>query len=349
MKQLTCLPDLSGGHHRELTTRPLSALQLENPVLSYLSKRALNAERLRLRTAGRFATVVDQCKIVVGKGGDQSVELVKLGAGRDGRFVLEDWWQRGTERDCHYVFRATPLQSKGWRFHAVAYTVQDGVGAWSEDVSEVHAGYEVRVGQAASGTKKLSRKERRAAKALSAAAGSSSAVMFLDAAALPKRTNEVVNTLLSEPRVNTLLSEHRVNTLLSEDAAAELHQSFEQREKPLLHFVPQQVPPSGLTEEAYVSRGTISAWQLAVENDRQEQLAPEERLGFTLPNGKTYTAEEWQVEVDHYLEEERHCKFLEFSGLTEEAYVERKIQAEEWNLKKRKQAGDAAKQAGKWN
>ena len=331
MKQLTCLPDLSGGHHRELTTRPLSALQLENPDLSDVSKTALNAARIRLRTAGRFATVVGQCKIVVGKGGDQSVELVKLGAGRDGRFVLEDWWQRGTERDCHYVFRATPLQSKGWRFHAVAYTVQDGVGAWSEDVSEVHAGYEVRVGQAASGTKKLSRKERRAAKALSAAAGSSSAVMFLDAAALPNRTNEVVNTLLSE------------------HAAAELHQSFEQREKPLLHFVPQQVPPSGLTEEAYVSRGTISAWQLAVENDRQEQLAAEERLGFTLPNGKTYTAEEWQVEVDNYLEEERHCKFLEFSGLTEEAYVERKIQAEERNLKKRKQAGEAVKQAGKWN
>jgi hypothetical protein len=40
---------------------------------------------------------------------------------------------------------------------------------------------------------------------------------------------------------------------------------------------------------------------------------------------------------------------LEFSGLTEEAYVERKIQAEERNLKKRKQAGEAAKQAGQWN
>ena len=180
MKQLTCLPDLYGGHHRELTTRPLSALQLENPDLSDVSKTALNAQRGCLRSAGRFATVVGQCKSVVDKGGDQSVELVKLGAGRDGRFVLEDWWQRGTERDCHYVFRATPLQSKGWRFHAVAYTVQDGVGAWSEDVSEVHAGYEVRVGQAASGTK-MSRKERRAAKALSAAAGSSSSVMFLDA------------------------------------------------------------------------------------------------------------------------------------------------------------------------
>jgi hypothetical protein len=161
----------------------------------------------------------------------------------------------------------------------VAYTVQDGVGAWSEDVSEVHAGYEVRVGQAASGTKKLSRKERRAAKALSAAAGSSSAVMFLDAAALPNRTNEVVNTLLSE------------------HAAGDLHQSFEQREKPLLHFVPQQV----------------------------------------------------QVEVDNYLEEERRCKFLEFSGLTEEAYVALNIRTEERNLKKRKQAGEAAKQAGKWN
>ena len=169
----------------------------------------------------------------------------------------------------------------------MAYTVQDGVGAWSEDVSEVHAGYEVRVGQAASGTK-LSRKARRAAQEVAStaplsaaglAAGSSSSAMFLDAAALPNRTNEVVNTLLSE------------------HAAADLHQSFEQREKPLLHFVPQQV----------------------------------------------------QVEVDNYLEEERHCKFLEFSGLTEEAYVERKIQAEERNLKKRKQAGDAAKQAGKWN
>ena len=54
------------------------------------------------------------------------------------------------------------------------------------------------------------------------------------AAALPKRTDEVVNMLLSE------------------QVAADLNQSFEQREKPSLHFAPQQVPPSGKEEAATI-------------------------------------------------------------------------------------------------
>ena len=68
-----------------------------------------------------------------------------------------------------------------------------------------------------------------------------------------------------------------------------------------------------------------------------------------LPNGESYTKAGWESEAQTYHEEERRCNFLEFSGLTEEAYVALNIQTEERNLKKRKQAGEAAKQAGKWN
>ena len=239
-----------------------------------------------------FAEVADQCRQVMDGANDQRVQLRNLRGGvtreRGGRVVLRDWWKAPTAKDGHYVFRVTPAGHGGWRFHAVAYAVEGGVGTWTEDVAAVHEGYEVVVEQ----------------------------------------VRKPVTSKGREPKAGSRKA-RRAARLVASTA-------------PLS-------PAGSSSSEEFVSRATFSAWQLAVENDRQEQLAAEERLGFTLPNGKTYTAEEWQVEVDNYLEEERHCKFLEFSGLTEEAYVERKIQAEERNLKKRKQAGEAAKQAGKWN
>jgi hypothetical protein len=109
---------------------------------------------------------------------------------------------------------------------------------------------------------------------------------------------------------------------------------------------PAPLSPAGSSSsEGVVSQGTISAWELAVEQHAAGSSSSE---AITL-NGKTLTEAEWESEAQTFHEEDLRCQFLEFSGFTEEAYVERKIQAEERNLKKRKQAGEAAKQAGQWN
>ena len=99
-----------------------------------------------------FAEVADQCRQVMDGANDQRVQLRNLRGGvtreRGGRVVLRDWWKAPTAKDGHYVFRVTPAGHGGWRFHAVAYAVDGGVGTWSEDVAAVHEGYEVVVGGA---------------------------------------------------------------------------------------------------------------------------------------------------------------------------------------------------------
>jgi hypothetical protein len=106
-----------------------------------------------------------------------------------------------------------------------------------------------------------------------------------------------------------------------------------------------------------VSQGTISAWELAVEHDRQEQLAVPNGEAFTLPNGETYTAEEWQFEVDNYREEERQGKFqgmtdfFDVTGMTAEQHGKWNVVAQKYleeqeevkRGKKRKQEAEAQK------
>ena len=87
------------------------------------------------------------------------------------------------------------------------------------------------------------------------------------------------------------------------------------------------------SSEGVVSQGTISAWELAVEQHAAGSSSSE---AITL-NGKTLTEAEWESEAQTFHEEDFRCQFLEFSGLTEEAYVALRIQADERNLEKRKQ------------
>ena len=270
------------------------APQKRHRRLSQASRAALEAGRAHLRGSGMFAEVVDQCRQVMDGANDQRVQLRNLRGGvtrePGGRVVLRDWWKAPTAKDGHYVFRVTPAGHGGWRFHAVAYAVDGGVGTWSEDVVAVHEGYEVVVEQVRKPVtskgrepKAGSRKARRAARAVASTAPLS--------------------------------------------------------------------PAGSSSSEGVVSQGTISSWELAVEEQEDYfrfGIGASSSEAITV-NGKTLTEAEWESEAQTFHEEDFRCQFLEFSGLTEEAYVERKIQAEERNLKKRKQAGDAAKQAGKWN
>jgi hypothetical protein len=92
-----------------------------------------------------------------------------------------------------------------------------------------------------------------------------------------------------------------------------------------------------------VSQGTISSWELAVKEHEDYcrfGIGASSSEAITV-NGNTLTEAEWESEAQTFHEEELRRQF--------ENSLFGKIQAEERNLKKRKQAGDAAKQAGKWN
>jgi hypothetical protein len=233
-----------------------------------------------------FAEVADQCRQVMDGANDQRVQLRNLRGGvtrePGGRVVLRDWWKAPTAKDGHYVFRVTPAGHGGWRFHAVAYAVDGGVGTWSEDVAAVHEGYEVVVQQVRKQVtskgrepKAGSRKARRAARAVASTAPLS--------------------------------------------------------------------PAGSSSSEGVVSQGTISSWELAVEEQEDYfrfGIGASSSEAITV-NGNTLTEAEWESEAQTFHEEELRRQF--------ENSLFGKIQAEEWNLKKRKQAGDAAKQAGKWN